>query len=93
MRKSVLLGFTLLVAACARQPTARALAVDSVCVRLADSLRIEVARVVVHAAEQDTLYLLTEKEVKRLAKIVARDPSQTRFIVGWVNRAFQGTAP
>lgn len=34
---------------------------------------------------------ITEDQCMRYAKIVSRDPSQSRFIVGWTARAFSWT--
>jgi hypothetical protein len=55
-----------------------------------DSLRLVVDSLRARAAEQRVLFRLAEQQMKRYAKIVARDPGQTRFIVGWTTRAFAG---
>lgn len=43
--------------------------------------------------EQIVLIKLTELQCKRYAKIVQKNPSQSIFIVGWIDRAFEGTVP
>ena len=67
-------------------PAPPVVVVDSACLLARDSLTALVR-------EQVALTILAREQMLRYARIVARDPSQTRFIVGWTRRAFAGVIP
>ena len=83
----------LILAVACRAPVPAVATVDRVCVAARDSLQLVLDSTRSRLREQVVLIRLTEQQAKRYAKIVGRDPSQSRFIVGWMNRAFQGVVP
>lgn len=89
MRRALAILAALALGCAAPKPAAAPVA-DSVCLRRADSLTFVVDSLRSRAQEQRVLVLLAEQQMKRYAKIVGRDPTQARFIVGWTNRAFAG---
>lgn len=96
MRRALLLAGLLSIAPSCYVPPAPpegcVAARDSIA-HIADSLRTRLDTARARLGEQIILSRLAEQQVKRYAAIVARDPSQSRFLVGWVHRAFTGVVP
>lgn len=88
MRRIALLVVVLLLVGCAsptpdEQAAEQAASAATACLHTRDSLRT-----VLH--EQRVLVSLARQQMTRYAQIVARNPTQAKFLVGWTARAFDG---
>lgn len=92
----VALGFGLgggaAVMACRAAGRVSAARVEALVIQI-DSAALEVEWMGEQLREQVVLVGLARAQMTRYAAIVARDPSQSRFLVGWTRRAFEGVEP
>lgn len=55
-----------------------------------DTVRVVDSACVAQLKTERILVSLAEQQMNHYATIVARDPSQAKFLVGWTRRAFSG---
>lgn len=90
----MLLVAMLLVAGCQPAPVPPpVVVVDVACLVSRDSLAALLDSARAQLREQVVLVRLAEQQMMRYARIVQRDPTQSRFVVGWTRRAFSGVVP
>jgi len=89
MRRLAIL-LVLALTACQPAPAPLVVVVDSACIAQRDSLTALIDTLRARGREQRQLIRLAELQATRYAAIVARDPSQAKFLRGWMRRAFAG---
>ena len=64
-----------------------------ICQTTIDSIKTKCDSLQTKYNEEIVLIKLTKLQCQKYATVVQKNPTQSVFIVGWVNRAFEGTIP